>query len=214
MWLHSQHTAPSEFLLLCQASVGRGQDQKAFLVILPPSTDSQPDFCPRSYIFEMEKSKESLPYCWLENGIPFPHMENQERRFCWEKTLQLSNQVDLLHAMAEAQQHAVSPHGAFISSLSTDPEAPTTDVVTGNPALQQISRLQVAKERDTVAGMQPWLDYSHKAHHGGTDTHTLCFHPLFSRVLVADQLSTKGSNHRAGGLASPRTWQDTAGMVS
>lgn len=37
--------------------------------------------------------------------------------------------------MAEAEQHAVSPRGAFISILSTDPEAPTTDVVKGNPAL-------------------------------------------------------------------------------
>lgn len=37
--------------------------------------------------------------------------------------------------MAEVQQDAVSLHGAFISVLSMDPEAPTTDVVTGNPAL-------------------------------------------------------------------------------
>lgn len=52
----------------------------------------------------------------------------------------------MLHAMAEVQQDAISPHGALISILSTEPEAPTTDVVTENPALQQISRLQVAKE--------------------------------------------------------------------
>lgn len=35
----------------------------------------------------------------------------------------------------------------------------------------------MAKERDTVPGMQPWLDYPHKAHYGGTDTHTWSFQP-------------------------------------
>lgn len=40
----------------------------------------------------------------------------------------------MLHAVAEVQQDAVSPHGALISILSMDPEAPATDVVTGNPA--------------------------------------------------------------------------------
>lgn len=58
MWLHSQHPAPSKSLLLCQASVGTGQNQKTLFVILPSSTDSQPAFCPRSYISKMEKSKE------------------------------------------------------------------------------------------------------------------------------------------------------------
>lgn len=54
--------------------------------------------------------------------------------------------------MAEVLQDAISPHGALISILSMEPEAPTTDMVTENPALQQISRLQVAKEWVTVSG--------------------------------------------------------------
>ena len=62
------------------------------------------------------------------------------------RSLKLSSYVGLLHDTAEVQQDAISQHGALISVLSVDPEAPATDMVTGNRALQQISRLHAAKE--------------------------------------------------------------------
>lgn len=48
------------------------------------------------------------------------------------KGLKLSNSVYLLSAMAVVQQDALSPHGALISNLSVDTEAPTAAMVTKN----------------------------------------------------------------------------------
>lgn len=42
----------------------------------------------------------------------------------------------------------------------------------------------------------PWLDYPHRAHYNGTDTHSV-YSLQISRVLVADRLSTKWSIHRS-----------------